>query len=275
VLRRRIAERNERDAMGLYPLFVCRDWRELPDDLAELADNTVSIGLVTDPFGNFDPALLNACFPGRARPYKDHFVTDLHLPPESFVSAHHRRYARKALSALQVEVCDEPLRYLDDWHGLYQELIERHQIRGMARFSHTAFACQLAVPGLLAMRALLDGQTVGMVLWYIHEGRAYYHLAAYNDAGYAQRASFALFWTALAHLRERVRWLDLGAGAGLSVDANDGLTAFKRGWSTGTLPTYFCGRIFDQARYDAAVEARGIAPGSTAYFPAYRVGEFA
>jgi hypothetical protein len=66
-----------------------------------------------------------------------------------------------------------------------------------------------------------------------------------------------------------VRWLNLGAGAGLQAGGDDGLTRFKRGWSTGTRQSWFCGRIFDQRRYDRAV--RGAGSGS--YFPAYRHGE--
>jgi hypothetical protein len=65
--------------------------------------------------------------------------------------------------------------------------------------------------------------------------------------------------------------LDLGAGAGLINDPADGLSRFKRGWSTRTQTAYLCGRIFDAASYHALSEARGLA--GAAYFPAYRAGE--
>jgi hypothetical protein len=56
-------------------------------------------------------------------------------------------------------------------------------------------------------------------------------------------------------------------------DGTDGLSRFKRGWATGTRPTYFCGRIFDHRRYADALTARGLEDDD--YFPAYRKGEFA
>jgi hypothetical protein len=66
--------------------------------------------------------------------------------------------------------------------------------------------------------------------------------------------------------------LNLGAGSGVTADAAGGLTAFKRGWATGTRQAFFCGRVFDRTTYDALTAAL---PRSTSgYFPAYRCGEF-
>jgi lipid II:glycine glycyltransferase (peptidoglycan interpeptide bridge formation enzyme) len=108
-----------------------------------------------------------------------------------------------------------------------------------------------------------------MTLWYVQGDVAYYHLGAYSDRGYALRASFALFWQALELLQaERVRWLDLGAGPGLAADASNGLSRFKRGWATGTQTAYLCGRVFNRARYEQLLRARG--RGAADYFPAYR-----
>lgn len=69
-----------------------------------------------------------------------------------------------------------------------------------------------------------------------------------------------------------VSWLDLGAGAGMANDGTNGLSLYKRGWSTDTRTVYLCGRIFDHKRYAEIVKAKGIA--ATDYFPAYRKGEF-
>jgi hypothetical protein len=66
--------------------------------------------------------------------------------------------------------------------------------------------------------------------------------------------------------------MDLGGGAGFGDDSNDGLSKFKRGWSNAERAVYLCGRIFDQAAYDSLAQQRTI--GTTAYFPAYRAGEF-
>ena len=59
---------------------------------------------------------------------------------------------------------------------------------------------------------------------------------------------------------------------GVESNCTDGLSQFKRGWSTGTRTAYFCGRIFDHKSYAEIVKAKGIA--ATTYFPAYRKGEF-
>ena len=57
----------------------------------------------------------------------------------------------------------------------------------------------------------------------------------------------------------------------INNDGTDGLSRFKRGWSTGTRTAYFCGRIFDHARYSEIMSVEG--GGTTDYFPAYRKGE--
>ena len=140
---------------------------------------------------------------------------------------------------MTVEELAEPSEHLETWCGLYAVLITRHGLGGITAFSRKAFAAQLAVPGLVAFRAVDDaGDTVGMVLWYCQGDVGYYHLAAYSPRGYAEKASYALFWTAAERLRGRLRWLNLGAGAGATCAGTDGLTRFKRGWSPLTRPTY-------------------------------------
>jgi hypothetical protein len=112
-----------------------------------------------------------------------------------------------------------------------------------------------------------------MLLWYIQGNVGYYHLGAYSEFGYELRASFALFSFAIDYFAaDRLRWLNLGAGAGVQGDATDGLSRFKRGWSTETRTVYLCGRIFNRSRYQEIVKAKRI--GITGYFPAYRRGEF-
>jgi hypothetical protein len=95
-----------------------------------------------------------------------------------------------------------------------------------------------------------------------------------SETGYAVSASYGLCQTALAYFHSgmsgRVRYVDLGAGAGLD-GSTDGLTKFKRGWATGTRPAFFCGRVFDAERYAALT--RLAHAESAKYFPAYRQGE--
>ena len=213
VLDRPIPGQDDRDATGCYPLFACRDWSRLAGDLGGLGD-LVSLVLVADPFGDFDPARLGSWFNRGAIAFKRHHVVELGPPVESLAAPHHRRNARKALGRVEVERSEDRGRSLGDWIRLYEVLVDRHEIRGIARFSAGSFARQLAVPGLVAFRAEAGGSTVGMILWMVQDDVAYYHLGAYDEAGYALNASFALFWRSIEWFTGRARWLDLGAGAG-------------------------------------------------------------
>ncbi|HEX3250562.1 MAG TPA: GNAT family N-acetyltransferase [Pyrinomonadaceae bacterium] len=272
LLKRAIAQTGSYDAMGCYPLFACEDWSRLNADLQQLAGDLVSVSLVTDPFGEFDIGYLHECFPDVVKPFKQHFVIDLEPPLESFVHAHHLRNVKKALQVVQVERCVEPQQFLDDWVNLYQTLIDRYSITGIAAFSHNSFKDQLSVPGINVFRAVENGATVGMLLWYEQGDRAYYHLGAYSNRGYEVGASFALFDYALRYFCSRqLKWLNLGAGAGTSNN-DSGLTRFKQGWSNGVRTAYFCGRIFARDKYQQLVANPDA--HATSYFPAYRLGEF-
>jgi hypothetical protein len=273
ILERSIPGSEARDAMGCYPLFACRQWSQLKVDLENIGDSLVCVSLVTDPFGEFAPADLKTCFPDVAIPFKEHFVVDLSRSLDTLVNSHHRRNARKALREMRVEECETPIDLLDDWTTLYGTLIERHNITGMAAFSRESFATQLRVPGIVVFRAVHQDATVGMLLWYGQSNRAYYHLGAYNSRGYELGASFALFDYSIRYFAEHgFAWLNLGSGSGISTSAEQGLSRFKRGWSTGVRTVYFCGRILDRQRYQQIREMRRLPP--TRYFPAYRAGEF-
>lgn len=259
-----------RDAMGCYPLLACQDWSRLQRDLETLGDELVSFAAVTDPFGNYDEDYLHRCFPDVVVPFKEHFVTDLAEPVDIILSKHHRYYARRALEKIRVEDCLEPLRFLDEWTRLYDALAKRHGLTGVKAFSRESFARQLQVPGLVMLRAAAGDETVGMHLWYAAGGVAYSHLAASSERGYELMASYALHHHAIEHFAGKIRWLDLGAGAGVGNEAG-GLDKFKKGWSTGTRTAYFCGRVFDREAY-AQLSREGGVPDA-GYFPAYRSGE--
>jgi hypothetical protein len=258
--------------MGCYPLFSCCDWSLLEDDIESISGGLVSIALVTDPFGDYTYERLRRTFKGLVVPFKEHFVVDLKAA-ETFVHPHHRRKAARALQELYIQQCINPADCLDEWTTLYKTLIKRHGISGIAVFSRESFAKQLRVPGIVAFRAVHRDDTVGMLLWYVQGNRAYYHLGAYSPRGYELQASFALFNYAIEYFaRHGFEWLNLGAGAGREADAESGLSRFKRGWSNGVRMAYFCGRIFDQEKYQELTVARNVP--ATDYFPAYRVGEF-
>jgi hypothetical protein len=271
VLERAIHPYSDRDAMGCYPLFSCVNWSGLKDDLDELADDLVAVSLVADPFGDYTFEMLRDCFGDGARPFKEHFIADLSRPIEDIVSRHHRRDSRSALRRVAVERCETPAEFLDDWSELYANLVERHRLKGIKAFSRHAFAMQLRLPGMTMLRASINGQTVGAHLWLAQGDVVHSHLAASSPLGYEANAAYALHWFALKTFSDEARWLNFGGAAGLDAEATDGLTWFKRGWSTETRTAYFCARILNEKKYADAIAEKGV-PRS-GYFPAYRQGE--
>jgi len=273
ILKREIPGFPYRDAIGCYPIFSCKDWSQLGKDFECLGSELVCVSLVTDPFGNYDLQILQEQFKDVVIPFKVHFIVDLGYPLRDFISDHHDRYAQKALLELSVEKCDQPIRFLDEWASLYANLIKRHNILGIPAFSKQAFSHQLNTPGLVAFRASYQGETLGMLLWFVQNEFGYYHLGAFSDQGYKMRASFALFRSAIEYFAEcGLKFLTLGAGAGIKSKPEDGLSRFKRGWSIGIRTVYFCGRIFDPHKYQEIIQEKGIVTDD--YFPAYRKGEF-
>lgn len=272
ILERPIGTSGRFDAMGCYPLFACRDWQQLQADLDPPPRDLVSLVLVTDPFGDFEVDYLKAVFTDLTRPFKEHFVTRLPCAPVENLTAHHVRNVRYAEARTMVTISERPLDHLDEWCKLYENLVQRHGIRGIAVFSRQSFEQQLQLPGLTAFIARQGTDIVGISLWLTDRRVAYYHLAAYNQTGYECKASFSLFATAREYFSDKkLDYLSLGAGAGLNAE-EDGLTRFKRGWSTETRMTYLCGRIIDLKSYDTLVEVGD--HSETTYFPAYRAGDY-
>lgn len=271
LLRRRIAGSDLHDAMGLYPVFCCREWHAVADDLAALRGQLVSLVLVSDPLASVEEATLARGF-DFVRAYKDSYVVQSGRAPAEFVSKSHRDQARRALRHVDVELCTNPLAWLDEWERLYAVLADRHAIHGLKRFSRAAFAQQFMVPGLVMFRAIADGRTVGLDLWYVQDGVAQGHLAAFDETGYRLHAAYATKWTLLEYFRQRVEWINLGAGT--KADGSDGLSYFKRGFATGTRRSWLCGAVFQPTAY-AALCRQASAPADSAWFPAYRDHEFA
>ena len=208
------------------------------------------------------------------RAYKQHFVVEFDKDWQSSIARHHRRNIRAAAREVEVERCANPAAWLETWNLLYGHLIRRHEIHGIARFSTASFARQLSIPGAVAFRAARGEETVGMLLWFRQNEIAYYHLGAFNRAGYDAGAAFALFDAALTYFAaEGLRRAGVGAGAGWQGDLNDGLTRFKRGWANQHRTAWFCGRILKPEAYRRLVAAD--ATRTPEYFPAYRRPEAA
>jgi hypothetical protein len=271
IIQRQIPLHNLYDGMGCYPLFCCQRWENLASDFNELHEDLVALSLVTDPFGNYHPRLLSTLF-DRVLPYKEHFVADLSLPLEQFTSARHRKYGRKVLRSVSVEVCADPCSHLDEWISFYNHLCERHAISGLRRFSKQAFMAQFNVPGFVMFRAADAMGTLGFDLWYVQGDVAYAHLVGISQRGYETHVSYGMKLFILSYFAGIVRWVNLGAVPGASSAAGNGLADFKRGWSSGTRTAYFCGKVFNRSAYEGLVRATGNQEES--FFPAYRAGEF-
>jgi hypothetical protein len=260
------------EILGPYPWFTCSRWDRLANDVEDLAGKALSIVLVTDPFAATSEDRLVASFSDVCRRYKEHYVVDLQPSGSPEPSSHHRRQLARARRDTEIEIGLTGAAWEDDWVRLYELLVRRHSITGPAAFSRDSFTRQLRIPGMLAIRALHGGETVGMQLWALAgDGlTAHYHLGACSPAGYEVRAAYALMGGMLDWLaRAGVRQAGLGAGAGTDTSSS-GLDRFKRGWATRTRPVYLCGRVLDRAAYRAACRQVSESGSGSGFFPAYR-----
>lgn len=267
VIERSIPGSSYIDAMGCYPLFCCENWEAISRDLRTLASRLVSLVLVADPFGDYKETELRAAF-DVVSPFKEHVVVDLHAPSQ--ISRHHRYYVRRAMRFVTVEVAKNVVAHSDKFADLYGTLVRSHDLEGIKAFSRQSLAQQMCVPGVVLFRAVQDDAVVGAHLWMVQRDVAYSHLLAMEARGYTVHASYALYETAIEHFRGKVRWLDLGSGAGAVENVDDGLYAFKKGWANDTRIAYLCGARLNHEVY------RRLSPtisNHNSYFPAYRAGE--
>lgn len=272
ILERQIPGESFRDVMGCYPLFTCQDWSQLYIDLEEIGDELVSLSLVTDPFGDYDPAYLRRCFKDVVIPFKEHYIIDLHRPLNEIAGRRHRKNARRALRNLRINVFDEPTNFVEEWISLYSNLIDKHNISGIPAFSKSAFVKQLSIPGTVVLSAEYQDVTVAAQIYFVQGDVVHCHLGSASQTGYVQGALHALDFFSIEYFSDKVHWLDLGGAAGITSGSTDGLSLYKSGWSTETRIAYFCGRILNHERYEKIVKASGIT--ATDYFPTYRKGEF-
>ena len=267
LLARRIGESRYKDAIGAYPFFACQNFAEVTTELIDLASQFVTVSLVPDPFCGVSPVQLKASF-DIVLPFKTHYLVDLEVSFDRYLRRHHRRYAKRSLSFVAVELAGDASLYSSEWAELYAHLVARHQITGIRAFTAKALAGQLSVPGCHYFRALHEGSAVGALVCYLDRGVAYAHLISTSPLGQKLIAQYALYWTAIEYFRERARWFALGAISGLSDSGNEGLTFFKRGWATAKCQAFFCGKILDRTRYNELCQSRP----TTDYFPQYRNG---
>jgi len=257
------------DLTGSYPFFKALKPENLKADLQALQtlESFIALVLVSDPLDPNSEKQLGPLFPDCFRLFKHHYGIDLTQKLE--FSAHHRYYARRAERTQSFEVLVEPLQILNEWFDLYQNLILKHQIKGVRAFSKTAFQNLLQTPGLIAFLARIDQDILGIHLWMLDpaQKKAYSHLAASSKLGYENYCAYLLYQKGIAWFAEQgYHHLDLGGG--LYNQSENGLAFFKQGWSNVRWPVWLCGKIFDREKYRFLTENK---QGN--YFPAYREGE--
>jgi hypothetical protein len=271
LLARRISATRYSDAVGPYPFFTCENVAEAVTEMMDLAQALVSVSLVLDPFSGHSCQQLEGWFE-LVLPFKTHYLVDLEVSFDRYLCRHHRRYAKRSLSLVEVEILQNASACSAEWAELYTHLIIRHEITGIRAFTPKALADQIAVPGCHYFRAIHEGSTVGALVCYLDRGVAYAHLISTTPLGQKLMAQYALYWTAIEYFRERARWFALGGVAGSSDGRSEGLAFFKRGWATATCQAFFCGKILNRTRYDELCRSLHLAVPD--HFPAYRGGVY-
>ena len=269
LIKRRIPQSDRLyDCIGCYPLFTYERLDCLAKDFDLLGKDVVSVGLVTDPWSGSEADIL-ARFFDVVRPFKTHYLVDLNIPFNAYLHRHHRRYAKRSLLKAAVSMVEKPSHFAEEWVQLYQHLIVRHRIDGLAAFSQRALSLQLDVPGCHYFRAVLNGEPHGALVCFLDRDVAYAHLVSTTPEGQQESLQYALYWTAIEAFRGRAKWFALGSVPGLAdVPVVTGLGFFKAGWATGVCRNYFCGRIQNHGEYSRLCQGRSQA--NSPFFPAYR-----
>jgi len=269
IIERAIEGTKYHDGAGIYPMFDCQDWDNLQHDMNNINDKLISLSLVANPFGKYEHNNLQNLFTDCFFPYKTHYVIDFKKQFFKAVSKNHKRNAKKAVSNLEISKVNDPGKIGSEWVMLYDELIRRHKIKHIAKFSSDSLIQQLTIPGASIFQAKLKDEIVGIIVFFVNDEIVYYHLAAYSEKGYEKCASFGIFWLALEYFsKQGFRLMNLGGGAGICEDSEDGLIRFKRGWATDTRTAYFCGKIFNKSIYKELAEKNNRIHQD--FFPAYR-----
>jgi len=271
LIKRQIPGTNYFDAMGPYPLFFCENWDVLIEDFIGLKNELVSISLVLSPFSDF-PINEYQDFFEIFKVYKDHYILDLSLPLNKTISKNKQRNAKRALRNLDVELKVSPNIDLDEWVILYNCLIELHDIDGLRAFSRKSFENQIAIPNTHYFRILHNRKVVGGNLFYIQGDVAYAHLSAFTEEGYELGAAYAVKWVALNHLKKMIRWVNFGGGVDESSEKIGGLDLFKKGWSSSSEKSYFCGKILNKELYEQLSIQKS--DNNNQWFPSYRYNDF-
>jgi hypothetical protein len=262
VLKRRIPGTDLYDAMGCYPLCAIEPSADLEADFVDLrSQGLVSLVLVTDTFFRPDVSRLQEAF-DVCKPFKKHYLYDPRAP--FAYGKHHRYEVKKAAADCETRVVPFE-KHFQEWLALYGYLIRERGIAGIQNFPESYFRGLVGLDGLIAIAAFVEGKAVSMYLWIEHEGYVYSHLGASSEEGYRMRAAYAIYDHAIRLFGDR-KVMDFGGGVGLEDTPDDGLAAFKNGFSNRTETCFLCGKILDEKTYQELSRRYQ----NSSFFPAYR-----
>lgn len=252
------------DAMGTYPLAIMPPEADIAGGLAHLRDHgLVSVVLVLDDVHRPSLESLQQHFT-LVRPFKTHY---LYRPDgdEPHYDAHHRYELKQALKHLRTGPLDWP-RDFSAWVRLYSMLISRRNLSGVHDFPETHHRFLSESENIVGIGAWNDkDELVSAHLWTVNRNKVHSHLAASSEEGYRTRAAYAVNDASLRFFKNAAH-INLGGGAGFGDRPDDGLAAFKRGFSNAVASSYIVGAVLDK---DAYTELSTHQEASD-FFPAYR-----
>ena len=205
---REIAGTPYQDAIGLYPLCAPSKPASTEQLRSELTEKgLVSLVLVTDPF--IEDGWFADTF-DVARPYKTHHIVKNPQHDQRYTK-HHRyevRVAQRLCRIGLIELAD----YIDEWCGLYDQLITRHGLTGLHRFSRRYFESLATMPEMVCFGAFAEDDLVSASLWAKSGDHVFSHLAASSEEGYRCRASYGIADHMIRHFAG-VGGIDFGGSA--------------------------------------------------------------
>lgn len=244
---------------------------DLIADINSITDpNILSVTIVTNPLMKWAEMPVgkdNWCW-SYCKEFKTHYYIDyrekLDLP------SNHKRNIKKSLNSLDIKIdmISSNEKKAQSFIGFYKNLVKRHDIVGFADFPDSYFLSLFNVPGIMLLEAYPKGsrEPCGQITYLLDGEYAYYHLAAYNEEGYANNASFGMMHSAIEYFRSLgVNKLLLGGSAGMIEDENDGLARFKKGFSNKSIKNHILGKVLNESKYNEF--SKGI---NKEYFPLYR-----
>jgi len=271
LIKREIPGTEYYDAMGPYPLFICENWEYLIEDISSLENDLVAVSFVIGPLQLFSKNIFQEYFEVLYE-YRNHYILDTTLPFEKVISPGRRKTAQRALNKVEADYQIAPNICLDDWCHLYDNIISKYKVSGIRAFSKESFRKQIAIPKTHFFYVMYQSELVGGALFFLQNDTSYYHLSALTEKGYDLQAGYAVVWSAIKVLSNKIRWIELQGGINLNNGVIDGLSKFKMGWASFEKKSYFCGKVLDSHKYSNIMKIQNIP--TTNWFPAYRIGEF-